>query len=164
MKTSIKILVLAVALVVMNGCNAQKRAQRQVRRAVEKCPELVQVKAHLIDTFFTAPAFADVTKIPLSEVLSLDTIYAATPHGTVVVSLRQSDSALRVGFVAAPQQIHYRDTITYSQVVLPSEAPKAARFRLWPYLLVFASGLVSGAFLLRWILRLRKDYYNSKSY
>lgn len=124
-KTSIKILALAVALVVMNGCSAQKRAQRQVRRAVEKCPELVQVKAHLIDTALTAPAFADVATVPMDAVASFDTIYAATPHGTVVVSMSQSDSSLRVGFVAAPQQIHYQDTINYAQVVVtPLESVK----------------------------------------
>lgn len=35
MKTSLKIFLLAVALIVMNGCSAQRRAERLVRRAVD---------------------------------------------------------------------------------------------------------------------------------
>lgn len=65
MKTSLKIFLLAVALIVMNGCSAQRRAERLVRRAVALCPELVQVKAHPIDTVLTAPGFADMARVPL---------------------------------------------------------------------------------------------------
>lgn len=117
MKTSLKILFFAVALIVMSGCSAQKRAQRHIRKAVALCPELVQLKAHIVDTTLYAPAFADMAAVPLAAVLSHDTLYAATTHGTVVVSLRKADSVLRVGFVAAPQTIRYRDTISYAQVV-----------------------------------------------
>lgn len=63
--------------------------------------------------------------MPLKPVLDGDTLYAATTHGTVVVSLRQSDSALRVGFVAAPREVRYRDTLYYSQVLPASPKPAA---------------------------------------
>lgn len=121
MKTTLKTVVFLVALVVMSGCSAQKRAERRVRRAVNECPELVQLKAHPIEGTVTAPAFADMALLPLAPVLSYDTLYASTDHGTVVVSLRPSDSALRVGFVAAPREVRYRDTVRYAQVVLPSD-------------------------------------------
>lgn len=110
----------------MTACSAQKRAERHIRKAVAECPELVQVKAHPIDTLLTVPAFADCATLPLAAVLQYDTLYAATDHGTVVVSLRQSDSALRVGFVAAPREVRYRDTLRYAQVVLPKAEPKAS--------------------------------------
>lgn len=123
MKPLLKILLLCVALVAMTACSAQKRAERHIRKAVAECPELVQVKAHPIDTLLTVPAFADCATLPLAAVLQYDTLYAATDHGTVVVSLRQSDSALRVGFVAAPREVRWRDTVYYSQVVLPEAEP-----------------------------------------
>lgn len=152
MKTSIKILSLAVSLVVMDGCSAQKRAQRQVRRAVEKCPELVQVKAHLIDTVLTVPAFADVTTIPWDLVATGDTIYAATPNGTVVVSLSRSDSSLRVGFVAAPQRLYYQDTIHYAQVVVNPKSQTVITGRSWKGFSFFLLGIAACSacfFLLR---------------
>lgn len=121
MKTTLKILLFAVALVVMTGCSSQKRAERHVRKAVALCPELVQMTAHPIDTVLTAPGYADCAVLSLTEVLKGETLYAATDHGTVVVSLRQSDSALRVGFVAAPQEIHFRDTLRYAKVILPNQ-------------------------------------------
>ncbi|MBR3699169.1 MAG: hypothetical protein IKM85_06550 [Bacteroidales bacterium] len=122
MKTLLKTLLLCAALAVMSGCSAQKRAERHVRKAVELCPELVQTKAHLIDTVLTVPGFADIAAVPLSAILQYDNIYAATDHGTVMVSLRPSDSALRVGFVAAPRQIPYRDTLNYAQVEIVRQA------------------------------------------
>lgn len=118
MKTSLKILFFAGALVVMSGCSAQKRAQRHIRKAVELCPALVQTKAHPIDTVLSVPGFADITTIGLPEVLKGDTVYAATNHGTFVVSVNQSDSSLRVGFVAAPREVRLQDTVHYAEVSL----------------------------------------------
>lgn len=124
MKTSLKIFLLAAALSVMSGCSAQKRAERHVRKAVSLCPELVQVKAHPIDTVLTVGPWADCTVVGMGDLTAGETHYTATPHGTIVVSLRKADSTLRVGFIAAPQRIRYRDTIRYSQVAL-TEAPEA---------------------------------------
>lgn len=145
----LKIFLLAAALIVMSGCSAQKRAERHVRRAVALCPELVQAKAHLIDTALTVGPWADCAAVPLKPVLDGDTLYAATTHGTVVVSLRKADSVLRVGFVAAPQTIRYRDTVRYAQVNVAPDVPKAngARgVRFWPCAACVLGGIVIGIF------------------
>lgn len=122
MKTSLKIFLLAVCLVALPACSAQKRAQKHIRKAVALCPELVQTKAHAIDTVLTAPGYADCTLLPMAEVKQGKTVYAPTDHGTVIVKLLPDDSTLRVGFVAAPQPVRYRDTISYSQVVIPEDS------------------------------------------
>ena len=153
MKTSTKIFLLAVALIVMNGCSAQKRAERHVRKAVALFPELVQLKAHPIDTVLTVPGFADVTTVPMEAVLRYDTIYAATDHGTVVVSLSQSDSSLRVGFVAVPQRIRYLDTVQLQQVVV-EEKPKTASNRgLWEGVVFLLLGFGIGTWVIIYLFR-----------
>lgn len=126
MATSLKIALLGLGIALVSACSAcsaQKRAERRVRRAVADCPELVQMKVHPIEGTAIAPAFADVAHVPLRPVVDGDTLYAATEHGTVAVSLRWSDSALRVGFVAAPREVRYTDTLLYSQVALPKAVP-----------------------------------------
>ena len=163
MKNLLKIALLALTLALMSGCSAQKRANQHIRKAVELCPELVQMKAHVVDTVLTTEPFADVATLKLSEVQSFDTIYAATEHGTVVVSLSQSDSSLRVGFVAAPQKIHYQDTITYPQVVLPGETAAPEKSRFWSYCLVFILGAAAGIFACPRLLRLLNDITNTKT-
>lgn len=152
MKTSLKIFLLAAALIVMNGCSAQRRAERLVRRAVALCPELVQVKAHPIDTVLTAPGFADMARVPLPRVLAGDTLYAATDHGTVVVSLSDTDSSLRVGFVAAPQKIRYKDQVEIAQVAI-EPTPQARGKAFWSHFALVLLGLVTGAALCLWLLR-----------
>ena len=152
MKTSLKIFLLAAALIVMNGCSAQRRAERHVRKAVALCPELVQVKAHPIDTVLTAPGFADMTRVPLHQVLAGDTLYAATDHGTVVVSLSQSDSSLRVGFVAAPQKIRYKDKVDIPQVVIQPTPPARGK-AFWSHFALVLIGLGTGAALCFYLFR-----------
>ena len=159
MKHLLSIIILAV---VLTGCSAQKRAERHVRRAVALCPELVQMTARPIDTVLTAPGFADMAVVPFSKVLAGDTVYAATNHGTVVVSLRQSDSALRVGFVAAPQKIHFTDTFRYAQIVSkdPSEQQKRGFWRgfAWCFL-----GICLGIAPCVWFIRkIIIDMYSTK--
>lgn len=151
MKTSLKIFLLAAALAVMTGCSAQRRAERHIRKAVALCPELVQVKAHPIDTVLTAPGFADATRVPLTKALSGETIYAATPHGTFAVSLSQPDSSLRVGFVAAPQKIHYSDNQQYSQVVIPESGVTRHSGNAWMVIGCILLGIIIGFVVLFWI-------------
>lgn len=163
MKTSLKIAFLFVAIFVMCGCSAQKRAERLVRRAVNLCPELVQMKAHTIDTVLTMPAWADCADVPLPEVLKGDTFYAATTHGTVVVSLRQSDSALRVGFVAAQQEIHYRDTVNYAEVTVEPQPQKGTSF--WSHFALCLFGLGLGIALCVWLYsKLKKNTHKHIHY
>ena len=145
MKTSLKIFLLAVAMAAMPACSAQKRAERHVRKAVALCPELVQVKAHPIDTVLTAPGYADCTLVPMGEVLKGKTIFAATNHGTVVVGPIQADSTLRVGFIAAPQKVRYQDTISYSQVAVVTDPQAGHRSAaVWRSICFTLLGVVIG--------------------
>lgn len=144
MKTTLKILLFVVALAGITACSPQKRAARHLRRAVALCPELVQTKAHPIDTVLTVPGYADCATLKLADVYSHDTLYAATEHGTVVVSLRQSDSALRVGFVAAPQNIHYKDTIQYAEVTAPSPNQEQQKGNAWRWIVGLLLGVIIG--------------------
>ena len=154
MKTSLKIAVLFVALATMTACSAQRRAERLVRRAVALNPELVQAIAHPFDTVITMPGYADVVELPVREIYRHDTIYAATTHGTVVVSLRQPDSALRVGFVAAPQEIRYRDTLHYTQVAIQQVDEAADEEKPgWVYLVIWILGVGIGAWLIIYLFR-----------
>lgn len=160
MKTSLKIAVLFVALATMTACSAQRRAERLVRRAVALDPELVQAIAHPFDTVITMPGYADVVELPVREVYRHDTIYAATDHGTVVVSLRQSDSALRVGFVAAPQEIRYQDTVLFPQIVVPDEPKTASNRGLWEGVIVLLLGVVIGAWVIIYLFRNTPTQYH----
>jgi hypothetical protein len=152
MKRFLSIIILAVAL---TGCSAQRRAERHVRRALELCPELAQAKARPIDTTLLAPTFADAASIPLAEALAGETVYAATDHGTVVVSLSQPDSSLRVGFVAAPQPVRYRDTIRWRELdpakLQPEKADGGNHF--WSDLALWIIGIGMGMVLCSWLLR-----------
>lgn len=149
MKTSLKIFLLAAALSVMTACSAQRRAERHMRKAVALCPELVQLKAHPIDTVLTVGPWADCTVVGMGDLTAGETHYTSTPHGTIVVSIRKADSTLRVGFIAAPQRIRYRDTIRYSQVTL-SEAPEAEPepTRVWRGVGLVLLGIVAGFVIL----------------
>lgn len=144
MKTLLKTLLLCAALAVMSGCSAQKRAERHVRKAVSLCPELVQTKAHQIDTVLTVGPWTDCTHVPIP--CGGETFYAPTDHGTVVVSLDQTDGVLRVGFIAAPQRIRYRDTIRYAQVAQALETPKTEPRQRNPWLALacWMGGVVVG--------------------
>lgn len=160
MKTSLKIAVLFVALATMTACSAQRRAERLVRRAVALNPELVQAIAHPFDTVITMPGYADVVELPVREIYRHDTIYAATTHGTVVVSLRQPDSALRVGFVAAPQEIHYQDTVLVPQVVVPDKPKAASNRSLWEGVIFLLLGVVIGAWVIIYLFRNTPTQYH----
>ena len=149
MKTSLKIFLLAAALIMMSGCSAQRRAERHMRKAVSLCPELVQLKAHPIDTVLTVGPWADCTVVAMGDLVAGETHYTDTPHGTIVVSLRKADSTLRVGFIAAPQRIRYRDTIRYGQVTL-IDAPEAEPepTRVWRGVGLVLLGIVAGFVIL----------------
>ena len=151
MKTLLKIFLLAAILSVITACSAQKRAERHMRKAVALCPELVQVKAHTIDTVRTAPGYADCAIVPLANVLEGCTVYSPTDHGTVIVKLRPADSTLRVGFVAAPIPVRYQDTINYSQVIFPDTKEKDGKGSAWIWMGCILLGIVIGFLSLMFI-------------
>ena len=151
MKTSLKIILLAAIICVITACSAQRRAERHMRKAVALCPELVQVKAHPIDTVLTAPGYADCAIVPLADVLEGYTAYSPTDHGTVIVKLRPADSTLRVGFVAAPIPVRYQDTINYSQVIVPDTKEKDGKGSAWIWTGCILLGIVIGFLSLMFI-------------
>lgn len=157
MKTSLKIFLLAVALIVMNGCSAQRRAERLVRRAVALCPELVQVKAHPIDTVLTVHGWADAVTMQLTDIMRGDTIYRAAEHGTFVVSHNRQNGEVRIGYIAMPQKVRYRDTLHYPQVVLPPSAGQKAKGGFWSHFALVLTGICTGVALCVWLrIRFRK--------
>lgn len=147
-----RLLSILVLVLILTGCSAQKRAERHMRKAVALCPELVQLKAHPIDTVLTVPGFADVARVPLPKVLAGDTLYAATDHGTVVVSLSDTDSSLRVGFVAAPQKIRFKDQVEIAQVAI-EPTPQAREKSFWSHFALVLLGLGTGVASCLWLLR-----------
>ena len=153
MRTILKITLIAAMLSVITACSAQKKAQRHMRKAVELCPELVQVKAHPVDTVLTVKPWADCTTVPLPTVLKGDTVYTVTDHGTVVVNFNAEDSTLRVGFIAMPQQLHYRDTLHYAQVVVPETTAITGGRSAWVGIVLWLLGVAVGMALAVWLLR-----------
>lgn len=123
MKTTLKISVFLVALFLLSGFSAQKRAERHIRKAVALCPELVQTTAHPIDTVLTVQGFADATYIPLHDVMSGDTLYKATEHGTFIVNMDKHTNEIRVGFIAAPRSVRLTDTVHYAKLSYTKETP-----------------------------------------
>lgn len=153
MKTSLKIFFLVFALAAFTGCSAQKRAERHVRKAVELWPELVQVKAHPIDTLLHTPSWTDEALFRIPKLATGETTYAATDHGTVVVRLSQSDSSLRVGFVAAPQPVRYKDTLRYREIQPVTLQPaKAEKSHFWEDFALWVFGLGMGFAAAIWFL------------
>ena len=154
MKTSLKIAFLFVALAAMTACSAQRRAERHIRKAVALCPELVQVKAHTIDTVLTAPGFADCMFVSLFDVMGGDTLYHATEHGTFIINMDQSNRQIRVGFIAAPRRIRLTDTLHYAHIDFPDgwrqpQATKGTGSGLLWWLFGAAAGMFSCLYMLR---------------
>ena len=125
-------------------------AERKIRRAVELCPQLEIKRAHLIDTFLVAPAFTDHAEVHIGALLTCDTVVARTDHGQVVLVLDKNDGILHVDYAADEQTIHYNDTISYSQVVMPDTKQKGS---FWSGLLLWIIGIGFGMSLALWLLR-----------
>lgn len=145
MKNVIKILLMVMTIALMNGCSAQKRAERHIRRAVELCPDLVQMTAHPIDTFLGVPGYTDIARVPMSEVLGPDIFSVETEHGTFTIGLNENDSTFEIGFTADPTEIHYQDTVQHPQVILPEPEARKERSFKWLALLLF--GVIVGMVL-----------------
>lgn len=152
MRNIFKILLFCIAFVLVSGCSAKRLAERKVRRAVELCPELVQLKAHPIDTTLTAHAFTDHTEVPIMSVLLCDSIITRTDHGKVTLRVDREEGTLKVDFTADPQQVRYQDTIQIREVtVRPKEKgtgwTSEDRISLWTCIFLL------GAAVAMWLLR-----------
>ena len=104
------------------ACDANRRAQRHIRRITERCPELVTVQAHPIDTFIELPPLADSAVMPLAPLLDGQAVKIQTEQGTFTATA--TDDSLTVTYKAEPEPIHYSDTLHYQQVVIEAAPEK----------------------------------------
>ena len=103
------------------ACDANRRAQRRIRRITERCPELVTVQAHPIDTFIELPPLADTAVMPLAPLLDGQAVKIQTEQGTFTATA--TNDSLTVTYEAEQEPIHYEDTLRYSQVVIEEPPP-----------------------------------------
>ena len=104
------------------ACDANRRAQRRIRRITERCPELLSVQAHPIDTFIELPPLADSAVMPLAPLLDGQAVKIQTEQGTFTATA--TDDSLTVTYEAEPEPIHYADTLHYQQVVIEAAPEK----------------------------------------
>ena len=104
------------------ACDANRRAQRRIRRITERCPELVTVQAHPIDTFIELPPLADTAVMPLAPLLDGQAVKIQTEQGTFTASA--TDDSLTVTYEAEPEPVHFSDTLHYQQVVIEAAPEK----------------------------------------
>ena len=104
------------------ACDANRRAQRRIRRITERCPELVTVQAHPIDTFIELPPLADTAVMPLAPLLDGQAVKIQTEQG--IFTATATDDSLTVTYEAEPEPIHYADTLHYQQVVIEAAPEK----------------------------------------
>lgn len=113
------LLLLSMALC---ACKSTRRAQRQVRRIAECCPELLTVQAHAFDTLLTVAPVADSAAMPLRPLLDGQAVTVTTKQGTFIATA--TDDSLTITYEGQPEPIHFMDTLRYSQVVISEEPPK----------------------------------------
>lgn len=117
-----RILFLLLMSLVMCACNANRRAQRQIRRITERCPELLTVQAHAFDTLLTVVPVADSAAMPLRSLLEGQAVTVTTKQGTFTATA--TDDSLTITYEAQPEPIHFTDTLRYAQVIITEEPPK----------------------------------------
>ena len=104
------------------ACDANRRAQRRIRRITEQCPELLSVQAHPIDTFIELPPLADTAVMPLAPLLDGQAVKIQTEQGTFTATA--TDDSLTITYEAEPEPVHFSDTLHYSQVVIEAAPEK----------------------------------------
>ena len=104
------------------ACDANRRAQRRIRRITEQCPELLSVQAHPIDTFIELPPLADTAVMPLAPLLDGQAVKIQTEQG--IFTATATDDSLTVTYEAEPEPVHFSDTLHYSQVVVEAAPEK----------------------------------------
>lgn len=107
----------------MAGCSVQRRAERHLRRAVELCPELVQTKAHPIDTVFTLASPPDSCLLPIAPLIGGHTITINGQNGTFTA--HADTSAIAIAYRPDTLSYRYTDTVWLPQVSVTETAPPA---------------------------------------
>lgn len=125
------------------GCRSVKLAERRVRRIAYDYPELVQVRAHTIDTFFAVPVKADIASLPMRYIETGSTVKKETPSGKFTVQL--DGDSLMVAYTSAADTIRFRDTLHYAQVVVGSGTKEKARRKTMTGALIAFGFLVVGS-------------------
>ncbi|KWW24428.1 MAG: hypothetical protein F082_1748 [bacterium F082] len=120
MKTRCFLFLLLVSMVLC-ACDAKRRAQRRIRRIVERCPELLSVQAHPIDTFIELPPLADSAVMPLAPLLDGQAVKIQTEQGTFTATA--TNDSLTVTYEAEPEPVHFADTLRYPQIVVEEPPP-----------------------------------------
>ena len=156
MKTRILVFLLMLTVtMVLCACDAKRRAQRRIRRITERCPELVTVQAHPIDTFIELPPVADSAVMPLAPLLDGQAVKIQTEQG--IFTATATDDSLTVTYEAEQEPIHYADTLHFQQVVIeePPPSKKPPNF-LWVLLgmVIVLAGIL--AFVMVVIIKLVK--------
>ena len=155
MKTRHFILFLLLVSMALCACDAKRRAKRRIRRIVERCPELLNVQAHPIDTFIPLPPVVDSAVMPLAPLLDGQAVKIQTEQGTFTATA--TNDSLTVTYEAEQEPIHYEDTLRYSQVVIeeppPSKKPPNILWILLGMVIVLAGIL---AFVLAVIIKMVK--------
>ena len=121
MKTRHFILFLLLVSMALCACDAKRRAQRRIRRIVERCPELLNVQAHPIDTFIPLPPVVDSAVMPLAPLLDGQAVKIQTEQGTFTATA--TNDSLTVTYEAEQEPIHYADTLHFQQVVIEEPPP-----------------------------------------
>lgn len=145
MRTRCLILLLMLSVTMaLCACDAKRRAQRRIRRITERCPELVTVQAHPIDTFIPLPPVVDSAVMPLAPLLDGQAVKLQTEQGTFTATA--TDDSLTITYEAEQAPIHYADTLNYSQVVIeeppPNKKPPNILWILLGMVIVFVAILV----------------------
>ena len=120
MKTRCFLFLLLVSMVLC-ACDAKRRAQRRIRRIAERCPELLSVQAHPIDTFIELPPVADSAVMPLAPLLDGQAVKIQTEQGTFTATA--TNDSLTVTYEAEQEPIHYADTLHFQQIVIEEPPP-----------------------------------------
>ena len=120
MKTRCFLFLLLVSMVLC-ACDAKRRAQRRIRRITERCPELLSVQAHPIDTFIELPPLADSAVMPLAPLLDGQAVKIQTEQGTFTATV--TNDSLTVTYEAEQEPIHYADTLHFQQIVIEEPPP-----------------------------------------
>ena len=132
------LLLLSMALC---ACDSTRRAQRQVRRIAERCPELITVQAHAFDTLLTVAPVADSAAMPLRPLLDGQAFTVTTKQGTFTATA--TDDSLTVTYEGQPEPVHFTDTVYYAQVVIeeppPNKKPPAALWLLLGMVIILAA-------------------------
>ena len=115
-------LFLLLVSMVLCACDAKRRAQRRIRRIAERCPELLSVQAHAIDTFLSVAPLTDSAAMPLRPLLDGEVVTVTTSQGTFTASV--GDDTLQITYDAELKPIHYADTVYLPQVVIEAQPAK----------------------------------------